>query len=312
MLYIENTSRDPYFNQAFEEYVFDHSETEDVLLLWRNDPAVVCGKFQNIFAEVDVLAARAKNIALIRRISGGGTVYHDSGNINYSLIHHTDSEQVEYEPFLKLIMDALGQMGVNSEVIASNGIAIGGKKISGSAQRIVRRKVLHHGTLLYDCDLNMLRSLANGGRDNFTSKGTQSVPWPVTNIKQEMADKTMSTQTFQAELLVKLKTIMPMTDHQLAPEEVREVEEMARTQYRSWAWTFGKNPAFSLARTFRLGDVDYELAYSSAKGEIIDFMMRPDVPALRTALTGKCLCPSQIEQALADYPGFEKLIRAIF
>ena len=310
LLFIENTSMDPCFNQALEEYDFDNME-EDVLLIWRNKPAVVCGKFQNIFAEVDVVSAREKSITLVRRITGGGTVYHDPGNINYSFIRHTDSNEVDYEPYLAPVMKALKSMGADSEIITGNGIAVNGKKISGSAQRIAKGKVLHHGTLLFDCDLGVLRSVANGARSFYTSKGTESTPWPVTNLKESVTDRSLTPEGFHRELLAELEKEFELRMVRLSESALAEIEELAESKYRSWEWTFGKNPSFTFARDFRYSGEDLRMEYSSARGIITEFLIQPDQSGLSEALTGRRLHLPEIEKALAQYPGFEDLIQYI-
>lgn len=310
MLYIKNPSMDPSFNQALEEYVFEHFE-EDVLLIWRNEPTVVCGKYQNIFAEVDVLAAQKNQVALIRRITGGGTVYHDPGNINYSFIRHTDSQEINYAAYLAPIMRALGSFGVDSEIITGNGIAVSGKKVSGSAQRIAKGKVLHHGTLLYDCDLTALRNLANGARSYYTSKGTQSVPWPVTNLRDFMPDGGLTAQAFEKALLANLDQQFGLERVELSQRALQEIDELARSRYRSWEWTFGANPAFLFLRDFRFRDTDYHLKYSSDEGIVEEFTLHPEVPGLDRAMAGRRLQADELKKTLAEFPGFEDLIRFI-
>ena len=172
MLYFENSSTDPFFNQAFEDFIFNTYPDDDIFLLWRNRPAVVCGCYQNLFAEVDVPEAQARGVALVRRISGGGTVYHDLGKINYSFIRDNDDLALRYDVFLTPVVEALNRIGAPVSINRKSDIAIDGLKVSGSAQKATSRRVLHHGTLLYDCDLEALSALSNGQRAYFETKGT--------------------------------------------------------------------------------------------------------------------------------------------
>lgn len=309
MVYFENLSKEPSFNQAFEEFIFEKDLHDDVLLIWRNGPAVISGRYQNIFAEVDIHLAQEEEVALIRRISGGGTVYHDPGNINYSIIRTGEHSEVSYEPFLKPVMDIMEDMGVISEIILSSGIAVNGKKISGSAQRKVKDKVLHHGTLLYDCDLSALRRLANGERDHYTSKGTPSTPWPVTNLKDLVPGDPPTTEEFMAMLLDGFRRKFPITEGRLNTEDLEKVELLAREKYQSWQWTFGKNPSFSFCRTLTLKGEDIELQYTSNKGIIHELALSPENEGVRAALEGQPLRLEALTAALAACPGYEELIQ---
>ena len=186
MLYFANDSLDPAWNQAFEEYVFDHVTEDDVLLVWRNSPAVVCGRFQNAFAEVSVPETARRGIPVIRRPSGGGTVYHDQGNVNYTIIRDGSPFDRDYASFIEPVAETLRALGIPARFSGDSDIAVDGLKVSGSAQRAAHGRVLHHATLLYKSDLCALRTLTRGRRAWFTTKGTDSKPAPVTNMCDHM------------------------------------------------------------------------------------------------------------------------------
>ena len=169
MIQIETTSHDPYFNQAFEDYVFRTYREGDVLLLWRNRPAVVVGCYQNICREVHMRALLDRGIPVVRRMSGGGTVYHDLGNLNYTLISD-QTGPLDYDRCLEPVIRALNALGVPAQKNRTCDIAVDGKKISGSAQKIAGGRVLHHGTLLFDSDLSLLDEITTG------RKTTRSAP----------------------------------------------------------------------------------------------------------------------------------------
>ena len=183
MIQIETTSHDPFFNQAFEDYVFRTFREDEVLLLWRNRPAVVVGCYQNICREVHVRALLEQNIPVVRRMSGGGTVYHDLGNLNYTLITG-QSGALDYDRCLAPVLRALNALGVPAQKSRTCDMTVDGKKISGSAQKIANGRVLHHGTLLFDADLTRLDEITTGRKnDAFCSKGTQSAICTVTNLR---------------------------------------------------------------------------------------------------------------------------------
>lgn len=309
MLYIENLAMDACFNQALEEYAFDRIRQDDVLLLWRNDPAVVCGRNQNLFAEVDVLEARRRGVTLVRRITGGGTVYQDPGNLNYAFITSKDSSQVDYARFLNPVRQILHGLGIPAEIILSSGLAVDGRKISGSAQRIVKNRVLHHGTLLYDCDLTALRTLANGQRPYFSSSGTPSTPWPVTNIR-DLLPEAPAVEVFQHDLLLGFAALWPMRTMHLDSQQLWDIEILAE-KYRSWEWTMGANPPFKFARQISVAGTSYSVTYQSINGRILEFTMDPPVPGVSQVLSGVPLEPDALRAALTQCSGFTGLAELI-
>lgn len=312
MLYIPNQTHDPYYNQAFEEFVFTTFQEDDILLLWRNAPAVVCGSYQNVFAEVNVPAVQEKGIAIVRRISGGGTVFHDLGNVNYTFIKNTEAERIDYTQFLMPMITALNRMGIPATINRNSDIAIDGKKVSGSAQRMARNRVMHHGTLLFDTALHSLTAVANGQRSYYESKGTPSVPWPVTNMIHYVSDRSMTTEQFQAQLLETLGQEIPIKTYHLTPAQEQQVRELADSKYRSWEWTFGKSPSFTYRRTFMLNGTEQYVEYQASKGMIQQIRFEPALPQLCEALTGQRLHPQEIREILNAQPEFNELLFNLF
>lgn len=200
VLNVQNSSHDPFYNQAFEEFVFQNFLKDDVFFLWRNRPAVVVGCYQNICREVQVQTLRKLGIPVVRRISGGGTVYHDLGNVNYTYITRQDG-LMDYDRCLQPVVDALNAIGVPARKDRTCDIAIGDQKISGSAQRVAGNRILHHGTLLFQSDLRLLeQSTIRHKNDCFQSKGTISAICPVTNIQDHLTAP-MTIAEFQTRLL---------------------------------------------------------------------------------------------------------------
>lgn len=275
---------DPYFNQACEESLFLH-RTGSLLVVWRNAPAVVCGKYQNIYAEVSLPSAQAQNIAILRRETGGGTVYHDEGNLNYAIM--TDRGDTQgYEPFLAPIVDALRALGADAQTGRICDIAVNGKKVSGSAQKVSGGRVWHHGTLLFSADLTRLRGVANGARREYVSKGVQSSPWPVANLCDVLPHT--DALAFRDALLRKLGAEPTL----MTAEELATAETLAREKYRAWDWTFGKNPAFTLTRQTPQG----ELVMESKNGVITALNLAPEFVGQRLdpqnpVLLASPLCP---------------------
>lgn len=287
-----NPSHDPFFNQAFEEYVFNTFREGDVFLLWRNAPAVIVGRYQNICREVHAQALRERGIPVVRRMSGGGTVYHDLGNVNYTLIS-SQSDLVDYDRYLEPVIRALNAIGVPARKNRTCDIAIGEGKISGSAQKAAGGRVLHHGTLLFETDLTVLDEITTGRKnDCFQSKGTISAICPVTNIRSHLKED-MTIGEFQERLLAEMTP--PGTPRlTLAEDQLREVERLRDEKYRSWEWTWGSTPAFTYEKEGTFSGAPIRVTYQARRGRLSDAAV--DSPLLDGALaarllTGACLEP---------------------
>lgn len=184
-------SRDPYYNLACEEYLLRYSD-EDVFMLWQNEPTVVLGKNQNIYAEVNLDYTEAKGIHVVRRITGGGAVYHDEGNVNYTFITSRERASVlDFAHFTAPIVEALEHWGVKAELSGRNDLLADGLKFSGNAQHATDKRILHHGTLLFDSDLAVLSKALKPDTEKLRNKGIASVRSRVTNLKTLLPEMTV-------------------------------------------------------------------------------------------------------------------------
>lgn len=246
MLYIRNDSNDPYFNQAFEEYIFEHcNPEEDILLLWVNAPSLICGRYQNVFQEINMPLAGKMNIPVIRRNTGGGTVYHDKGNLNYTIIRkREEGAMLDYDSFLTPVIDALNSIGVPAHKRNTCDIAIDNKKISGSAQAVKKDRVLHHGTLLFDADLNNLRELLTPPAGKMICKAIASVPSHVTNIKQHLRGSTYKCVNEFAEALKNALTGKNDCETTLGADVKERILALKEEKYNNRQWNIGKGPKF--------------------------------------------------------------------
>ena len=267
LITVYNSSTDPFYNQAFEEYIFRNFTGEEVFLLWQNSPSVIVGSYQNICREVHVETLRRLNIPVVRRISGGGTVYHDLGNINYSYIINTDGE-MDYARCLSPIISALNAIGVPAQRSRSCDIAINGLKISGSAQRSEKGRLLHHGTLLFQSDLDMLERITTHHKNEcFQTKGTLSAICPVTNIQSHLPFA-ITLEEFKERLL---NQMVPQSNRiRLSPEQQTEVQTLRDLKYCSWDWTWGKTPAFSYEKNGIFDGYPIHISYQAKKGILSD------------------------------------------
>lgn len=246
MKYIESNSSDVYYNLALEEYIFNNFKDDDYLLLWMNDDCVVLGKYQNIFEEVNCKQLQTHRIKAARRNSGGGTVFHDKGNLNFSFITDFDTDSFSgYDQFIAPIIRILNDMGVAAEKRNACDIFVGDNKISGNAQLIKKKRVLHHGTLLFDSDLGKLCNLLKPTDGVFESKAVKSVRSHVANIIDFLDDKGMDICGFKDTILHGLFPF-GVQEMQLSAEDRKRIEQTASGKYSSWEWNFGASPAFIL------------------------------------------------------------------
>ena len=294
MIQIETTSHDPFFNQAFEDYVFRTFREDEVLLLWRNRPAVVVGCYQNICREVHVRALLEQNVPVVRRMSGGGTVYHDLGNLNYTLITG-QSGALDYDRCLAPVLRALNALGVPAQKSRTCDMTVDGKKISGSAQKIANGRVLHHGTLLFDADLTRLDEITTGRKNNaFCSKGTQSAICAVTNLRPYLREDceivTFARQLAQKILPPGAKTVR-LTQAQLA-----DVRRLVADLYQSWDWTWGKTPAFTYEKTAEFAGRPIRVRYEARHGLIRNAAVQSD--AIDAARASALLEGARLDPAL--------------
>ena len=244
MIEIKNPSTDPAWNIAAEEYLLGHEKSGELFMLWRGRPSVIIGKFQNFYEEVSPALIEKHGIDVVRRNSGGGTVYHDLGNVNFTFIADRAEGELSYERFLSPIVDFLSTLGVNAEIDSTSALVVDGKKISGNAQAAVGGRVMHHGTLLFDVELGALSALTGNAREKVTSRSIKSNPSPVTNIRSNLAHD-MDVEEFISALSVYLGGANHSA-RKFTSDEITEIDALADEKYRTWQWTYGKCPAFTL------------------------------------------------------------------
>ena len=247
VFYLESHSLDPTFNLALEEYVLYHRQEGNYILLWQNDRTVVIGKDQDISLEIDPEAVERYGIRVVRRITGGGAVYHDTGNINYSYITDVgDAAHLTLEQFTAPIVKALKQLGLSAHCSGRNDIVIHGRKISGTAQHIYGGRILHHGTLLFDSDLSMLSQVLRADPLKLHTRGTRSVRSRVGNIR-EFLKEDMDLPSFQKHLKRSILSpnAKPCT---LTKGELRAIRDLQEQKYQAEAWNNGEAASYEVSR----------------------------------------------------------------
>lgn len=252
MKYINWIETDPRINLAFEEYVFNQMDkNESYFLLWQNDNAVIVGKHQNTIEEVNQEYIKANDIKVVRRLSGGGAVYHDMGNLNFTfIVNDNGKETFDFKAFTRPLVDALQSLGVNAEFNSRNDIAIDGKKFSGNSQYSKKGRILHHGTILFNSKLSTIQSALKVKKDKIESKGIKSVKSRVTNIS-EYLDQDYSLADFKKALLRFMFKDENLEEIFLVEEDLSAIEKIKVEKYATWEWNYGRSPRYNLRKERR-------------------------------------------------------------
>ena len=253
MKYIVNTSNDPAYNIALEAYAFRELVDEDELfILWINRPAIIVGKHQNTIQEINKEYTDAHDIKVVRRLSGGGAVYHDLNNLNYTIISNkADEGAFDFKTFSQPVIATLADLGVKAEFTGRNDLEIDGKKFCGNAQAYYKGRMMHHGCLLFDVDMSVLGQALKVSKDKIESKGVKSVRARVTNIVDELPEK-CTVNEFSDKILEKMKEFYPeMTEYVLSEDDLAKIQESYEKQFNTWDWTYGQSPEYTVERNVR-------------------------------------------------------------
>lgn len=302
MLYLESPSTDPYFNLALEQHLFDTvGQTQAIFMLWQNDNTIVVGRHQNTVEEVNADFVRDHGVNVVRRLSGGGAVYHDLGNLNFTFIADAGTGLgLDLQLFCRPVAQALGELGVVAEVSGRNDITIGGQKFSGNAQYKKNGRVMHHGTIMFDSELDIVGQALKVAPDKIASKGVKSVRARVTNVRPHLpADVTL--EAFKEVLIRSIFGTDTPPRYVLTEADLAAVEELRATRYATWEWNYGASPRYDLRKERRIEGVGkLELCLRVEDGCLAgievygDFFGEGETRELTSALLG---CPVE-ENAL--------------
>lgn len=251
--FIDVKTTNPAFNLALEQYAFDNlPRNRSWFLLWQNHNAVVIGRHQNTLAEINEEAVRERGIAVVRRLSGGGAVYHDLGNLNFTFIQDAArGGQLDMGLFCRPVAQALRAMGVEAQVNGRNDITIEGQKFSGNAQYVREGRVMHHGTIMYSSDLDAVGRVLRVDPEKIRAKGVRSVRSRVTTVRAHMP-RPLPLEQFKARLLEEISRERPMEPYTLTRSDVAAVEAIKQSRYDRWEWNYGVSPPCDLLRRRRV------------------------------------------------------------
>jgi lipoate-protein ligase A len=275
MLCVQLKNTNPYFCLAAEEY-FLKNFSDDIFMLWQSEKAVVVGKHQNLLAEINYPFVRENNIALCRRISGGGTVFHDAGNVNFSFIKNVKSPaEISFKHFTAPIVDTLAKLGVTATTSGKNDLLIEGLKISGNAEHVYKNRVLHHGTLLFNSNLKNLGQAITVVPGKYESKAVQSNRRPVANISQFLKTKMTTLELIRFLLDIQLEN--PENNfYNLNENDIQTIEKLSTEKFTTWEWNFGYSPKYSFKNEVEIDGKTLKIKLQVERGIIVQAEIEGD------------------------------------
>lgn len=311
MKFIDNKGiTDPYINLALEEYLLKNIDLSDTyLLFYINEPSIIIGKNQNSVEEINTDYVEENNIKVVRRLSGGGAVYHDLGNLNFSFLTKDDGNSFHnFAKFTEPVVKALNEMGVPAELVGRNDILVEGRKISGNAQFATKGRMFSHGTLMFDSEIEHVVAALNVKKEKIESKGIKSIRSRVANISEYLQEK-MTMQQFKELILCSIFEVDDVKDvpqYELTDEDWAKVHDISKNRYQKWEWNFGKSPAFNKQASHKFPGGLLDVRLYVEKGIIEnckiygDFFGIGDVEDIEKTLIGVRHERSAVEEALSS------------
>ena len=292
MRYLKNPSTNPYYNMAFDEYCLESLPIDEpVFFLWQNRPAVIVGYNQEVNTEVNLDYLKEKGIDLVRRVTGGGAVYHDLENLNYTIVGRSEDLERDYPEYAALMMKALQALGVPATLSGRNDILVEGKKVSGFAKRVCKNRLMVHGTLMYNVDVDVLTHVLNPSTTKLQSKGIASVRSRVTNLCNYLPELS-DIQAFKNRLEEILSNNYSDAEYKLSETDLTHIQRLTDEKFATWEWNYGRSPKATLVHSARLACGTVEIHLTLAENRIAscrfggDFLGNLPASDVEKALTG--------------------------
>lgn len=307
MLCIHHHSVDPYFNIATDEYIFKHIK-EDCFMLWQNDNAIIVGMHQNTLAEINIEYVKEHGIKVVRRLSGGGAVYHDMGNLNYSFTRTGEnSEMVDFKKYTLPILEVLQSLGVDARFEGRNDLTIGGKKFSGNAEHVFKNKVLHHGTLLFTSEMKSVAGALKINPLKYSDKAVKSVPKRVTNISDHLATPITLEEFTQKIMDHIISTHDDCILYEFTEKDLAAIQKIRDEKYATWEWNYGTSPDYNFKKGIRTDGGTLEMNLDVKEGMIKkakiygDFFNEKNIGEIEIALENTAHEESALRKKLDQY-----------
>ena len=309
MLCIDNQNTKPQFNLAAEEYLLKNFQ-DDIFMLWRNEPSIIIGKHQNALAEINVDYVKANGINVVRRMTGGGAVFHDLGNLNFTFIESHDGEgkaSMDFRKYTQPILDILQNLGIDARFEGRNDLTIEGKKFSGNAECIYKNRVLHHGTILFSAQLPDLSAALKVDPAKFNDKSVKSVRSRVTNVSEHLT-RPMNVLEFK-DLIFKhiMELYQDARIYHFSADDLQAIENLKATKYDTFEWNFGQSPEYNFRKVVKTGGGFVEFDLMVDKGIITsarifgDFFSLGDTDEIEEALRGIAHTHEAVSQVLDTF-----------
>ena len=306
MRYLKNPSTNPYYNMAFDEYCLESLPIDEpVFFLWQNRPAVIVGFNQEVNTEVNLDYLKENGIDLVRRVTGGGAVYHDLENLNYTIVGRSEDLERDYPEYASLLAKALQTLGVPATLSGRNDILVEGRKVSGFAKRVCKNRLMVHGTLMYNVDVDVLTHVLNPSTTKLQSKGIASVRSRVANLCDYLPE-IPDIQTFSQRLEEILSNNYTDTEYQLTETDLANIQRLTDKKFATWEWNYGRSPKATLVHSARLACGTVEIHLTLAENRIAscrfggDFLGNLPASDVEKALTGIPYEINEIRKCLSE------------
>ena len=307
MRYLKNPSTNPYYNMAFDEYCLESLPIDEpVFFLWQNRPAVIVGFNQEVNTEVNLDYLKENGIDLVRRVTGGGAVYHDLENLNYTIVGRSEDLERDYPEYASLLAKALQTLGVPATLSGRNDILVEGRKVSGFAKRVCKNRLMVHGTLMYNVDVNVLTNVLNPSTTKLQSKGIASVRSRVANLCDYLPE-IPDIQTFSQRLEEILSNNHSDTEYQLSETDLTNIQQLTDKKFATWEWNYGRSPKATLSHSARLACGTVEIHLTLAENRIAscrfggDFLGNLPTTDLESALIDVVYNTESIRERLSTF-----------